>query len=73
MRREPANVTLPEQLVTEARELRIDVSESCENGLLAIVTETKREKWIRENLQAMQSWNDYVEEHGLPLASYQQF
>ena len=35
--------------------------------------ETKRERWIRENLPAMQAWNAYLEEHGLPLAASRQF
>jgi antitoxin CcdA len=37
---------------------------------------TKEERWKRwrvENREAMESWNRYVEEHGLPLEDYRLF
>lgn len=27
-------------------------------------------KWMEENAEAMQAWNDWVEKNGLPLAKY---
>jgi antitoxin CcdA len=35
--------------------------------------ESKTAQWRRENLPAMEAWNKYVEEHGLPLAKFRQF
>ena len=35
--------------------------------------EKRAELWLRENLDALQSSNDYVEQNGLPLAKYRQF
>lgn len=70
--RRPTNVTLPESLLREARELEINLSKACERGLAAEVTEAKAQRWLRENRAAMDAWNNYVEEHGLPLAEFRQ-
>lgn len=32
-----------------------------------------QERWIVENREAIESWNVWVEEHGLPLAKYRMF
>lgn len=71
--RRPTNVTLPEPLLRESRELDINVSQACERGLAAAVAEARAERWQRDNRAAMDAWNDYVEQHGLPLAPFRQF
>lgn len=32
-----------------------------------------QERWIVENREAIESWNLWVKEHGLPLAKYRLF
>ena len=71
--RRATNVTLPEVLLREARELNINVSQACERGLASDVAETKAQRWLRENRAAMDAWNDHVEQHGIPLAEFRQF
>ena len=71
--RRATNVTLPEDLLQEAQKLNINVSQACERGLAAEVAETKGQQWLRENRAALDSWNDYVEENGLPLGEFRQF
>ena len=71
--RKPTNVTLPEPLLREARELGISLSQACERGLREVVAETRAAKWLRENQDAIEAWNDYVEKNGLPLGEYRQF
>ena len=71
--RRPTNVTLSESLLREAKDLDINVSQACERGLAAEVVEVKAQRWLRENRAAMDAWNDYVAQHGLPLAAFQQF
>lgn len=73
MPRRATNVTLPESLLQEARSLDINVSQACERGLAAEVAATKAQRWLRENRAAMDSWNDYVDQNGLPLAEFRQF
>jgi hypothetical protein len=30
-------------------------------------------RWLEENAEAIKSWNEWVEEHGLPLEEYRMF
>jgi antitoxin CcdA len=71
--RRAANVTLPEHLLAEARGLGINVSQACERGLAAEVAEIRARRWLEENRAAMDAWNDYAQQHGLPLAEFRQF
>jgi antitoxin CcdA len=71
--RRATNVTLPEELLREARDLRINLSQACERGLAAEVTEARRRRWLDENQGAIEAWNEHVAVHGLPLAVYRQF
>ena len=71
--RRATNVTLPESLVRDARELSVNVSQACERGLAGAVRQARADKWLRENQAGIDEWNAYVEEHGIPLAEYRQF
>ncbi len=67
------NVSLAEPLLAEAKELRINVSQAAEAGVARVVAEKRAEQWVRENREAFESSNAYVEKHGLPLAKYRMF
>ena len=71
--RRATNVTLPETLLREAREMGINLSQACEHGLAQAVVEKRRHRWLDENWDAMDAWNGHVAQHGLPLAAYRQF
>lgn len=67
------NVSLDRQLLEEARALNINISRAAERGLSLQIAEERAKKWREENKEAIESWNAYVEQHGLPLARYRQF
>jgi antitoxin CcdA len=71
--RRATNVSLPANLIEEARRLNINISQACEQGLEEQVRKTLREAWLEENREAIQASNAWVEKHGLPLAKYRQF
>ncbi len=71
--RRATNVTLPESLLREARELGVNLSQACERGLAAEVEALRRRRWIDENREAMAAWNTHVAEHGMPLAQFRTF
>jgi antitoxin CcdA len=71
--RRATNITLPEPLLQAARALNVNLSQACERGLAAAVAETRAQHWLRDNREAMDAWNAYVERHGLPLAAFRQF
>ena len=71
--RRAANVSLDSALLDAARELGINVSRACERGLSEQISEARSARWLEENRAALDSWNDYVEKNGLPLARYRMF
>ena len=72
-RRRPTNVTLPADLLAEARALGLNLSEACAQGLKAEIARHQAAAWLRENGAALASSNDYVERNGVPLAEFRQF
>lgn len=73
LRRRPSNLSLDADLVAEARALDINVSRAAEQGLARAVSEEKTRRWKEENREAMESSNEYVRQHGLPLEKYRLF
>ena len=71
--RRPTNVTLPETLLNDAKALDVNVSKACEKGLALEVAEERRRRWHSDNCEAIQSYNEYIERNGIPLAKYRQF
>ncbi len=71
--RRPTNVTLPESLLLEAKALNLNISQACEQGLLAEVKQARQARWLQENSAAIDAWNEHFEKHGLPLAAFRQF
>lgn len=71
--RRATNVTLPEPLLREARACGINLSQAAASGIEAAIKQARREGWRRENAVAIESWNDFTEAHGMPLAEYRQF
>ena len=65
--RKSTNLTVDSQLVAEARDLEINISRAAEDGISRAVAAEKARLWKIENREAIESWNRYVEEHGLPL------
>ncbi|MBV6272413.1 type II toxin-antitoxin system CcdA family antitoxin [Alcaligenaceae bacterium CGII-47] len=67
------NVTLTENLLSEAKALHINISQAAEAGLALAIAGRRTELWLQENEEAINSSNAFVEEHGLPLAKYRMF
>lgn len=71
--RRATNVTLPQALLQEAKGLDINISQACERGLAAEVAKIRAARWLQDNRDAMDAWNEQVERAGLPLADFRQF
>lgn len=70
--KKPTNVSLNAELVEEAKKLGINVSEACQGGLAAEVKKAREAAWKEENRAAIESWNAYIREHGMPYDEYRQ-
>ena len=71
--RRATNISLDSAHLAEARELGINISQACERGLVETLAEERARRWKDENREAMEGWNRYVEEHGLPLEDLRLF
>jgi len=71
--RKPAQVTVDAALLERAENLKIDISKASEEGLARAVARHQAALWLEANRAALQSSNEFVERHGLPLAKYRLF
>ena len=67
------SVSLAEPLLAEAKALGINVSQAAEDGVAAAVARRRREQWLQENAAAIQSYNEFVDRHGMVLDKYRLF
>lgn len=71
--KKPTNLSLDQNLLSEARSFGVNLSQAAEAGLRDAVQKAKAEAWKRENAKALASSNRWVEENGLPLRQYRPF
>ena len=62
--RRPVNLTADKTLVEEAKALGLNLSQTFEDSLRLAVKREKERKWLVENREAIQSYNQYAAEHG---------
>ncbi|CAN7551929.1 MULTISPECIES: type II toxin-antitoxin system CcdA family antitoxin [Ensifer] len=68
-----ANLTIDADLLAEARHFDINISRAAEAGIARAVSDAKAARWKKENSEALQSSNAFVDANGLPLAQFRQF
>lgn len=71
--RKAANLSLDEDLVSEARALDINISRAAENGIALALKAERERRWRAENADAVDDMNRYIEKNGLPLSNWRQF
>ena len=73
MNKRAANLTVDAALLDEAKALDLNLSATVEAGLREAVRSAKAARWLAENRAALESYNDWVAENGLPLERYRSF
>jgi len=63
-RKKATNLTVNEDLLRQARELGINLSQAFEQKLEELVRAAKAERWYEENREAIEAHNRWVAEHG---------
>ncbi|MGL4490196.1 MAG: type II toxin-antitoxin system CcdA family antitoxin [Rhizobiaceae bacterium] len=71
--RKPANLSLDAELISDARDLDINVSRAAEHGIRLAVASEKARRWKAENAKAIADANEWVAANGLPLAKHRMF
>ncbi|MGB1012421.1 MAG: type II toxin-antitoxin system CcdA family antitoxin [Thiolinea sp.] len=61
----PSNLSINSNLLTEARKYKINLSGLLEQALIKELAEKKRQKWLEDNQQALEAYNQRIEERGV--------
>jgi antitoxin CcdA len=67
------NLSINSDLLRQAKELNINLSQQVEGYLSELVRKAKEQQWLAENAEAIAAYNERVERDGLPLAQYRTF
>ena len=60
-----ANLSINADLLRQAKELNINLSQTLERHLAEIVRKTKRQKWLEDNRGAIEDYNRRIEANGV--------
>ncbi|GAB6277840.1 CcdB antidote CcdA (fragment) [uncultured spirochete] len=63
--KKPTNVTINSDLLLKAKELKLNISSVLENALAEKVRQEKRKEWLKENADAIASYNKVIEDNGV--------
>jgi antitoxin CcdA len=58
------NVSINRDLLRQARELEINLSQALEERLAEIVSERRRQQWLAENQEAIEAYNRRIADKG---------
>jgi len=72
-KRKPVNLSLDTGVVEAAREVGINLSQTCEAALRDAAKAEQERRWKEENKDWIEANNAWVEKNGLPLARYRMF
>ena len=71
--KKPTNVSLNADLLAKAKSLKINLSATLEQALLAKLQEHGRQQWQQENADRIQAYNQHLEQNGLFSDSVRKF
>lgn len=60
-----SNLSVNSNLLEEARHYKINLSKMLEQALIEELTKKKREEWIEQNREALEAYNQRIEERGV--------
>ncbi|MBE9487463.1 MAG: type II toxin-antitoxin system CcdA family antitoxin [Chloroflexi bacterium] len=72
-RKQPANLTIRGDLLRRAKARNINLSQTLEERLEGILKAQDRETWLKENQEAINAANVYIEKRGLWSDGLRQF
>jgi len=60
-----SNLSVNSNLLEEARRYKLNLSKLLEQALVEALTEKKRTEWLEQNREALEAYNERVEERGV--------
>ncbi len=67
------NITLSSAVLTEAKALGINISQSCDQFLCGQVCNERERRWQQDHADFIAAYNQTVADEGLPLNSWRWF
>lgn len=71
--KKPTNVSINSDLLEKAKSLNINLSATLEHALAEQLRTERRAQWLRENADAIQAYNQFVETNGTFSDSVRKF
>ncbi len=71
--KKPTNVSINSDLLQMAKALKINLSATLERALAEQLRDEQRTAWLRENAEAIQAYNQFVETNGTFSDSIRKF
>lgn len=71
--KQAANLSINRDLLDAAREAGVNLSATLEEALKEKIAAARREKWKRENAEAIAEYNDFIEKRGVFSDSHRSF
>ena len=65
--KKPVNLSVNSDLLRQAKELKVNVSQVLEVALASQVKRLREAQWLEDNKEAIDAYNRHVEENGLPF------
>ena len=59
------NVSINSDLLRQARELKVNLSQTLETQLERLIREERARRWQEQNREAIEAHNRFVEKHGV--------
>ena len=66
-KKRPINLTIREDVLAEAKKLRLNTSKAAEDGIIRAVKEALAQQWLADNKQSLLAHNNRVDAHGTLL------
>jgi len=62
--KQTAHLSINSDLLRQAKELKINLSQTLERHLKAQLMEARRQKWLEDSCEAIDEYADFVGKHG---------
>ncbi len=63
--KKPTNVSINNDLLIEAKKLKINLSATLETTLIELINAKHRDMWKQENKVAIEAYNQQIDENGI--------
>ncbi len=64
-RRRPVNLSIREDIISDAKTLSLNASQAAEAGIAAAVKQAREEAWLRDNAAAIEAYNEMIAREGV--------